>query len=146
MLHPVLAFLAGAPLLACGARDGRRPPNAVQTTSAPAAAPGGTTRVSAPPSDASERPLAARQIHEGVAKQMGAVRQHCAKIERKIDRYEATLHLEIAASGRVEIARARGNHPIVDACVSDVAQAWEFPASGGRSIADVPIMLLRVDD
>jgi hypothetical protein len=60
---------------------------------------------------------AARSPLDRVTAGMPEVRAKCDAIPREIANDETTLHLEIGASGRVEIARARGNQPIVDACV-----------------------------
>lgn len=115
---------------------------------APPRSPEGNVRTtSGPPLEVDPAPgtLAARQVQSAVAERMPSVRQRCGSIDREIARYEATLHLEIGASGAVEVADARGNHPLVDACVSEVARSWQFAAAGGRTIAEVPIVLVDAD-
>ena len=146
-----LAVLAAAALVgACGGasrsahspqtRDdssGSTPTSSATVTAAPAT--GASADRDAPGPGA----LADGSVRRGVAGQIATARARCGDIDRKIDRYETTLHLEIDARGTVEVARARGNHPLLDACIGDVARTWQFDASSGRTVAEVPIVITR---
>jgi hypothetical protein len=90
--------------------------------------------------------LARRVVQRHIEGRLSEIRRRCGDVPREIDRYETTLHLEIAASGRVEIARARGNHPLVDACVADLARSWRLDESDGRTVIEIPLVLQRIDD
>lgn len=137
----VVVASAAAPFTACAA-DERRPPRDVRTTSAPAPA-SPVTLASPPPENGAPGTLGRDYVQRRVTEQIANLPPKCAEVEREIDPYEATLHLEIAASGEVEIARARGNHPLLDACVSDVARTWRFEPSSGRTVVNVPIAVTK---
>lgn len=131
-----LTFLSSLAWLGCASRDA--------TPSQPSA-PASQTEITRAVTDSASVPkgLEAARIRDRVQGEKQEIIERCGGIEREIRRYETTLHLEVGASGRTEIADARGNHPLMDACVADVARGWTFPPSDGRTVAEVPLTITR---
>lgn len=84
-----------------------------------------------------------RLVRSRVEKRMPELTARCGELETATDRYATTLHLEIAPSGGVDLADARGTITRLDACIAEVARAWTFDPTNVRTIADVPIVLER---
>ena len=101
-----------------------------------------------PPSDQTTETTSARtssgldprRIQNRVDGHVPELSAMCGELQSS-DRYATTLHLEIAPSGGVDVADARGSVTRLDKCIAEVARSWSFDPTNVRSIADVPVVL-----
>lgn len=137
----VVAMLA----VGCGGKTSSRAPTPAQTPAEPKTEEVAVVQATETTSAAVPRGkgLDTPQVHARVESKMTELVERCGELQSDTDRYETMLHLEIDPSGRVDLADARGNHTRLDACVSEVARTWTFDPASVRTIATVPLVIVR---
>lgn len=81
-----------------------------------------------------------RLVQSRVERHLPELAGMCGELQTS-DRYATTLHLEIAPSGGVDVADARGSVTRLDKCIAEVARSWSFDPTNVRTFADVPVVL-----
>jgi hypothetical protein len=88
-----------------------------------------------------------RQIRDAVLRAQPAI-ESCVgdQLQRKkITRAEGVLKLTVAANGKVVIVKTSEGDlagPEMEACLTDAARTWQFPAAEGEYVVDVPITVI----
>jgi hypothetical protein len=88
-----------------------------------------------------------RQIRDAVLRAQPAI-EACVgdQIQRKkLTRAEGILKLTAAANGRIVIVRTSEGDlagPEMEACLTEAAKKWQFPAAEGEYVVDVPITVI----
>lgn len=112
-------------------------------SAAPAEAPAAVQTTELTSASVTSSGLDPRLVRSRVESRMPELAARCGELETASDRYTTTLHLEIAPSGGVDLADARGSITGLDACIAEVARSWTFDPTNVRTITDVPIVLER---
>ncbi|BDG06842.1 AgmX/PglI C-terminal domain-containing protein [Anaeromyxobacter oryzae] len=89
-----------------------------------------------------------RQIREAVVAAQPSIEACVAQVleAQRLSRAEGVLRLTVSAQGKVtKVATGTGDlaGPELEACLSQAAAAWKFPASDAEYVVDVPITIIR---
>jgi hypothetical protein len=88
-----------------------------------------------------------RQIRDAVLRAQPAI-ESCVGdqiLRKKLTRAEGVLKLTSAANGRIVIVKASEGDlagPEMEACLTEAAKKWQFPAAEGEYVVDVPITVI----
>lgn len=112
------------------------------------AAPGGAPAPAQPPIQmlgAGE--TGKRQIRDAVLRAQPAIEACVGEqiLRRKLTRAEGVLKLTVAANGKVVIVKSGDGDlagPELEGCLTQAAKGWQFPASEGEYVVDVPITVI----
>jgi hypothetical protein len=87
--------------------------------------------------------LTPTDVQRVVQKNATAVKNACWGLDAGTSEVRLTVEINIAASGKVQSARAAGNDRSVSRCVEDQVKTWVFPASDGPTKVSVPFHFVR---
>jgi outer membrane biosynthesis protein TonB len=137
---------AAAPIAGVGVEAAEPPTPAPETEPAPAVVPPAANEESEPADTARNRSTIGRVIKDG-RPYLKACYQRALSRDDKLVQGDVTVHVSIAASGKVTGVSMRGPAAfrVLEPCLERTISRWDFPAESAPYTAEFPVEFRGVE-